>query len=123
MNMTKSRGVARLSILGCYGQGDWSLGHGWYEDRKYSLFQALMNFIGSLGAPRIGWLTTVGLQDRESSEMAFYDTKLSNVVENAFQALCLDDRRTSFAPAIWEKSEGNTTVSTTQQPSKELTDA
>ena len=42
--------------------------------------------------------------------MSFYDTKLCNCVENAFQALALDERRSSFAPALWEKKPGNTTI-------------
>jgi hypothetical protein len=42
--------------------------------------------------------------------MAFYNTKLSNRVENAFQALALDERRTAFSPAVWEKPPGNQTV-------------
>jgi len=43
--------------------------------------------------------------------MGFYDTKLSNCIENAFQALALDERRSAFAPAVWEKPRGNNTVS------------
>src|ERR1700760_3555778 len=41
--------------------------------------------------------------------MAWYDTKLPNNTENAFQALALDERRNSFQPAVWEKPPGNTT--------------
>lgn len=41
--------------------------------------------------------------------MAWYDTKLSSCVENAFQALALDEHRSSFSPAVWEKPEGNRT--------------
>ncbi|KAJ5698870.1 hypothetical protein N7462_000875 [Penicillium macrosclerotiorum] len=33
----------------------------------------------------------------------FYDTSLSNGIEHAFQALALDENRTSFAPAVWER--------------------
>jgi uncharacterized protein (DUF2235 family) len=66
--------------------------------------------VGSLGTPRVGWLTKVGLQSSESKESAFYDTKLSNCIENAFQALALDEKRTAFSPAIWEKPEGNRTT-------------
>ncbi|OCK80044.1 hypothetical protein K432DRAFT_416937 [Lepidopterella palustris CBS 459.81] len=66
--------------------------------------------VGSLGTPRIGWLTKVGLQTDESKEMAFYDTKLSNCIDNAFQALALDERRSAFSPAVWEKPEGNSTT-------------
>ncbi|EON65273.1 hypothetical protein W97_04511 [Coniosporium apollinis CBS 100218] len=66
--------------------------------------------VGALGAPRVGLLTRVGLQDQESDEMQFYDTKLSNIIENAFQALALDERRTAFRPAVWEKPQGNRTI-------------
>ncbi|KAF2135928.1 uncharacterized protein K452DRAFT_157262 [Aplosporella prunicola CBS 121167] len=66
--------------------------------------------VGSLGAPRIGWLTRVGIQPTQSHEMKFYDTKLSNSIEHAFQALALDEKRAAFAPAVWEKPRGNTTV-------------
>ncbi|KAF2645009.1 hypothetical protein P280DRAFT_185668 [Massarina eburnea CBS 473.64] len=66
--------------------------------------------VGSLGAPRVGWLTKVGLQSSESKEMSFYDTKLSPCIENAFQALALDERRSAFHPAVWEKPEGNRTT-------------
>ncbi|KAF2267993.1 hypothetical protein CC78DRAFT_456008, partial [Lojkania enalia] len=66
--------------------------------------------VGSLGAPRVGWLTKVGLQSSESKEYSFYDTKLSNNIENAFQALALDERRAAFSPAVWEKPEGNRTT-------------
>jgi uncharacterized protein (DUF2235 family) len=66
--------------------------------------------VGSLGTPRIGWLQKVGLQGVESREASFYDTKISNNVENAFQALGLDEKRTAFSPAVWEKPEGNRTT-------------
>jgi hypothetical protein len=55
-------------------------------------------------------LQNLGIQGRDAPEMAFYDTKLSNLVENAFQALALDEKRASFAPAVWEKPPGNRTV-------------
>lgn len=58
----------------------------------------------------MGWLTKVGLQSAESKEVSFYDTKLSNCIENAFQALALDEKRTAFSPALWEKPEGNKTT-------------
>lgn len=66
--------------------------------------------VGSLGTPRIGWLTRVGLQSQESKEMSFYDTKLGPCIENAFQALALDEKRSAFSPAVWEKPEGNRTT-------------
>ncbi|KAF2280250.1 uncharacterized protein EI97DRAFT_357088, partial [Westerdykella ornata] len=66
--------------------------------------------VGSLGMPRIGLLQRLGVQDPQSEEMAFYDTKISDCIENAFQALALDEKRTAFAPAVWEKPEGNRTT-------------
>ena len=44
-------------------------------------------------------------------EYRFDDTSLDNCVENAFQALALDEERSAFSPAVWEKRRGNTTVS------------
>ncbi|KAG9581943.1 hypothetical protein KCV01_g15190, partial [Aureobasidium melanogenum] len=66
--------------------------------------------VGSLGTPRIGWLEKIGVQSSASKRMSFYDTKLPDCVEYAFQALALDERRSAFAPALWEKRPGNTTV-------------
>lgn len=66
--------------------------------------------VGSLGVPRIGVLQRAGLQMRQSRATTFYDTKLSNCIENAFQALALDENRSSFQPAVWEKPEGNRTT-------------
>jgi uncharacterized protein (DUF2235 family) len=71
---------------------------------------AVWDTVGSLGIPRVGFLQRVGLQMRESKATNFYDTKLSNCVENAFQALALDEQRSSFSPAVWEKPEGNRTT-------------
>lgn len=66
--------------------------------------------VGSLGTPRIGFLQRLGVQSPQSRETSFYDTTLSDCVENAFQALALDERRSAFSPAVWEKPPGNNTV-------------
>ncbi|KAH6616619.1 hypothetical protein C7974DRAFT_48325 [Boeremia exigua] len=71
---------------------------------------AVWDTVGSLGIPRIGLLQRAGLQGKQSRATSFYDTKLSNCVENAFQALALDENRSSFSPAVWEKPEGNRTT-------------
>src|SRR5436190_21656959 len=47
-------------------------------------------------------------------EYTFYDTTLGLCIENAFQALALDEHRPPFAPAVWEKPRGSTTVSCSQ---------
>ena len=65
--------------------------------------------VGSLGIPRVGFLEKLGLQHASVKEYTFYDTSLSNCVEHAFQALALDERRSSFAPALWEKTRTNRT--------------
>ncbi|TKX26320.1 hypothetical protein C1H76_1282 [Elsinoe australis] len=65
--------------------------------------------VGSLGTPSIGWLDKVGLQGSASKQMSFYDTKLVNCIENAFQALALDEKRAAFSPSLWEKMPDNKT--------------
>ncbi|KAI4096895.1 MAG: hypothetical protein LQ344_000695 [Seirophora lacunosa] len=65
--------------------------------------------VGSLGIPRVGILERFGVQARDAREYSFYDTSLDNCIENAYQALALDENRTSFSPAVWEKPPGNTT--------------
>lgn len=37
----------------------------------------------------------------------FWDTNLSVQIEHAFQALALDETRSSFQPAVWERLECN----------------
>ena len=44
-----------------------------------------------------------------SKEYQFYDTSLNECIENAFQALALDEQRAPFAPALWEKPRSSTT--------------
>ena len=65
--------------------------------------------VGSLGIPRIHWLERLQLQTKSTKEYLFYDTALNNHIENAFQALALDEHRAAFIPAIWEKPRGNET--------------
>lgn len=65
--------------------------------------------VGSLGIPRVGWLESLGLQARGMHTYEFYDTRLNPCVENAFQALALDERRGPFAPAVWEKRDNDRT--------------
>jgi uncharacterized protein (DUF2235 family) len=58
--------------------------------------------VGSLGVPTsgpVGWLTR--------KRYGFHDVTLSSWVENAFQALAIDERRKPFAPAVWEVSDAD----------------
>lgn len=43
------------------------------------------------------------ISSTELLQYSFVNTKVSQVVENAFQALALDDHRAAFAPAVWEE--------------------
>jgi Uncharacterized alpha/beta hydrolase domain (DUF2235) len=43
------------------------------------------------------------LPQPKSKAFAFVDTKIEPHIENAFQALALDERRRTFQPTIWEK--------------------
>ena len=65
--------------------------------------------VGSLGIPRFPWLERLGLQSTRMKAFQFYDTTIDDFVENAFQALCLDERRAAFSPALWEKARDCTT--------------
>ena len=66
---------------------------------------------GALGIPVNPWFQKhLGLPGF-LHEYKWLDTKLSDSVENAFQALALDEHRAPFSPAVWEKAEGSQTVS------------
>ncbi|KYK60035.1 uncharacterized protein DCS_01169 [Drechmeria coniospora] len=57
--------------------------------------------VGSLGIPRIPWLEKLGI--RPSNDEYWHDTALSDRIEHAFQALALDETRSPFSPAVWER--------------------
>jgi uncharacterized protein (DUF2235 family) len=63
-------------------------------------FIGVWDTVGALGIPSgpLSWLN--GL-----IRLRFHDVKLSSYVENAFQALAIDERRRPFKPAIWEQQE------------------
>ena len=42
-------------------------------------------------------------------EYRWFDTRLDNCIENAFQALALDEHRFPFSPAVWEMDDDCTT--------------
>ncbi|KAI9674878.1 MAG: hypothetical protein M1829_003618 [Trizodia sp. TS-e1964] len=69
---------------------------------------AVWDTVGSLGIPRIGMLDMVG-PSSSTREYAFDNTVIGRHVENAFQALALDEFRESFAPSVWEKPSHSTT--------------
>lgn len=64
--------------------------------------------VGALGIPINPVLQQIGLPSF-IREYRWYDTRLSNVVDNAFQALAMDETRAPYSPAVWELDNGGTT--------------
>jgi len=54
--------------------------------------------VGQLGIPDLD----LHISAVHSKEMMFQDTRLNPKVENAFQALSLDEHRSEFIPCVWE---------------------
>lgn len=75
---------------------------------------AVFDTVGSLGVPSIAWMKKLGI-DHTTSELRFYDTKLSDRIENAFHALALDEPRPPFSPSIWERPASNKGVTNLKQ--------
>jgi hypothetical protein len=67
---------------------------------------AVWDTVGSLGLPvqpflqRLGFPTTL-------HKYRFFDTGINKRVENAFQALALDETRSAFQATIWEREDDN----------------
>ncbi|KAH6976752.1 hypothetical protein EDB80DRAFT_658241 [Ilyonectria destructans] len=69
--------------------------------------------VGALGIPEWGfvkWLTKAGVP--VNKQYAFHNTNLSKRVDYAFQALAIDEKRLTFPPTIWHKTDDS--------PAKEL---
>jgi hypothetical protein len=78
--------------------------------------QEILTLTGALGIPVNPWFQKHFGLPGFLHEYKWLDTKLSDNVENAFQALALDEHRAPFSPAVWEKSEGSHTVSQRRCP-------
>lgn len=63
--------------------------------------------VGSLGIPRTSLVEGMTARQRRLRDYQFSDTKIHPCVENAFQALALDEHRAPFSPALWEKQNDN----------------
>ncbi|MEU5262764.1 DUF2235 domain-containing protein [Amycolatopsis sp. NPDC021455] len=73
-----------------------------HEDRTPIRFIGVWDTVGALGIPLSGG-RLLNLLNRR---WQFHDTQLSSIVQSAFQALAVDEHRTSFKPAVWDPSEG-----------------
>ncbi|KAK4505575.1 hypothetical protein PRZ48_003538 [Zasmidium cellare] len=65
--------------------------------------------VGALGIPINPLFQRVLALPAFVKQYRWYDTRLSDKVENAFQALALDERRFPFSPAVWELDDGGKT--------------
>ncbi|ROT35051.1 hypothetical protein SODALDRAFT_301656 [Sodiomyces alkalinus F11] len=64
---------------------------------------AVWDTVGTLGVPPAPIIGLSGSND----QWKFTNTEVSDKVENAFQALALDEPRYAFRPALWERLDGN----------------
>ena len=58
--------------------------------------------VGSLGIPTTG---PIGRRTRQ--HYAFHDVQLGGIVDNAFQAMAIDEHRGPFSPAVWESADAH----------------
>lgn len=61
-------------------------------------FVGVWDTVGALGIPLSIF------QQWNKSKYSFYDTTLSSIIEHAYQALAIDEKRGAFAPTHWKKS-------------------
>ncbi len=67
-------------------------------------FLGVWDTVGALGAPfgtPIGWLLTKIFQTE------FHDVKLSSIIESAYHAVAIDERRWPFRPCLWELNDAH----------------
>ena len=75
-------------------------------------FIGVWDTVGSLGIPTpvLGKIQTWAGKRVERFRVGFHDSNLLEVVENAYQALAVDERRGPFRPAVWDKLTGQRNV-------------
>lgn len=69
-----------------------------YSSEPRAKFIGVWDTVGALGLPVGGLLKFI------NKGYAFHDMTLSSWVENAFQALAIDEHRKPFQPAVWTQS-------------------
>jgi uncharacterized protein (DUF2235 family) len=62
-------------------------------------FIGVWDTVGALGIPRVPYLPATSL----SHYWDFHDVTLSSYVDNAFQALAIDELRKAFEPTLWSQ--------------------
>jgi uncharacterized protein (DUF2235 family) len=69
-----------------------------YSHEPRIRFIGVWDTVGSLGIPSTG----LGLAQLANRRFEFHDTKLSTMVDAAFQALAIDEQRKPFEPTLWK---------------------
>lgn len=67
-------------------------------------FIGVWDTVGAYGIPEIPWFPIRA--ERINKRWAFHDTDLSSFVDNAFQALAIDEQRDQFKPTLWTQQDG-----------------
>lgn len=62
-------------------------------------FIGVWDTVGALGVPNLPTVPAL------SARWKFHDVTLSSYVDNAFQALAIDERRKSFQPTLWQQGQ------------------
>jgi len=70
---------------------------GLFKDVPSVKFVGVWDTVGALGIP-VGLLGTIW-----NRRYRFHDVSLSRIVENAYHALAIDEKRGSFRPTLWEQ--------------------
>ncbi|KJX98263.1 hypothetical protein TI39_contig423g00003 [Zymoseptoria brevis] len=66
---------------------------------------AVFDTVGSLGVPDVKPFG-INLHHSSKAEYSFVNTQVAPNVENAYQALALDEQRSAFVPTVWESPKG-----------------
>jgi len=69
-----------------------------YSRQPRAKFIGVWDTVGALGVPVGGLLQLI------NKRWSFHDMTLSSWVDNAFQALAIDERRKPFRPSLWDQS-------------------
>lgn len=77
-------------------------------------FIGVWDTVGSLGNPLV-INTILSKISPVTLSNSFHDTELSSIVDNAFHALAIDEKRRSFKPAVWIKQPDSTNQHVEQQ--------
>jgi len=65
-------------------------------------FLGVWDTVGALGSP---FSTPLGLLINKLLRIEFHDVRLSSIIESAYHALSIDERRWPFHPCLWELND------------------